>query len=80
MRLDKFLKVTRVIKRRTVANEVSDAGRVLVNSIEKKPSYMVKKGDIIEVGIFNRKISIKVKEVPTGNLKKEDIENYIEIV
>ncbi|VWL84818.1 S4 domain-containing protein [Oceanivirga miroungae] len=80
MRLDKFLKVCRIIKRRTVANEVSDAGRVLVNNIEKKPSYSVKKGDIIETKIYDKSIKVKVIEVPDKNLKKEDIENYIEII
>lgn len=56
MRLDKFLKVARVIKRRTVANDVADAGRVMVNGKQVKPSYTVKLGDIIEIK-FGDKIS-----------------------
>ncbi|UYI82510.1 MAG: RNA-binding S4 domain-containing protein [Oscillospiraceae bacterium] len=60
MRLDKYLKVSRVIKRRTLANEVADAGRVLVNGKPAKASYTVKIGDIIEVTFGNRPIKIRV--------------------
>ena len=60
MRLDKYLKVSRVIKRRTLANEVADAGRVLVNGKPAKASYTVKLGDIIEVTFGNRPIKVKV--------------------
>ena len=60
MRLDKYLKVSRVIKRRTLANEVADAGRVLVNGKPAKDSYTVKIGDIIEVTFGNRPIKVKV--------------------
>ena len=60
MRLDKYLKVSRVIKRRTLANEVADAGRVLVNGKPAKASYTVKVGDIIEVTFGNRPIKIRV--------------------
>lgn len=60
MRLDKYLKVSRVIKRRTLANEVADAGRVLVNGKPAKASYTVKVGDIIEVTIGNRPVKIRV--------------------
>ena len=60
MRLDKYLKVSRVIKRRTLANEVADAGRVLVNGKPAKASYTVKIGDIIEVTFGNRPIKVKV--------------------
>ena len=56
MRLDKYLKVSRVIKRRTLANEVADAGRVLVNGKPAKASYTVKIGDIIEVTFGNRPV------------------------
>ena len=54
MRLDKYLKVSRLIKRRTVANEAADAGRVLLNGKEAKPSANVKPGDIIEI-VFGTK-------------------------
>ena len=60
MRLDKYLKVSRVIKRRTLANEVADAGRVLVNGKPAKASYTVKIGDIIEVTLGNRPVKIRV--------------------
>ena len=60
MRLDQYLKVSRVIKRRTLANEVADAGRVLVNGKPAKASYTVKVGDIIEVTFGNRPVKIRV--------------------
>ena len=60
MRLDKYLKVSRVIKRRTLANEVADAGRVLVNGKPAKASYTVKVGDISEVTFGNRPVKIRV--------------------
>lgn len=60
MRLDKYLKVSRVIKRRTLANEVADAGRVLVDGKPAKASYTVKVGDIIEVTFGNRPVKIRV--------------------
>lgn len=60
MRLDKYLKVSRVIKRRTLANEVADAGRVLVNGKPAKASYTVKIGDIIEVTFGKRPVKIRV--------------------
>ena len=66
MRLDKFLKISRVIKRRTVANEAADNGRVMVNGKIVKPSYDVKVGDIVEIK-FGDKISkfeiVKIPEV-----------------
>lgn len=68
MRIDKFLKVSRLIKRRTVANEVADAGRVLVNGKPVKASYNVKIGDEIEVAFGNRPVKARVLSlaVPTG--------------
>ena len=63
MRLDKFLKVSRLIKRRTVANEICDAGRIKVNGRDAKASYQVKTGDIIEVIIGERTVRAKVLSV-----------------
>ena len=60
MRLDKYLKVSRLIKRRTVANEVADAGRILINGKTAKASQAVMAGDIIEVTFGNRPIKVKV--------------------
>jgi ribosomal 50S subunit-recycling heat shock protein len=71
MRLDKFLKVTRIIKRRTVANEVADNGRVLVNGKQSKPSYDVKKGDIIEIKFGDKISKIEVIEIPENAMKNK---------
>ena len=60
MRIDKFLKVSRLIKRRTVANEVADAGRIVVNGREVKASYQVKVGDEIEIMFANKPVRVKV--------------------
>ena len=60
MRLDKYLKVSRLIKRRTVANEVADAGRILINGKIAKASQAVNEGDIIEVTFGNRPVKIRV--------------------
>ena len=64
MRIDKFLKVARIIKRRTIANEMADMGRVIVNGKQVKPSYEVKIGDIVELK-FGEKISkFEIVEIP----------------
>lgn len=60
MRIDKYLKVSRLIKRRTVANEVADAGRISVNGKPVKASYAVKVDDVIEIAFGNRQIKAKV--------------------
>ena len=60
MRLDKYLKVSRIIKRRTVSNDACDAGRVLVNQKPAKAGYQVKKGDIIQIQFGEKQISFKV--------------------
>ena len=63
MRLDKYLKVSRLIKRRTVANEVADAGRILINGKVAKASQAVNAGDVIEVTFGNRPIKVRVLAV-----------------
>ena len=63
MRLDKFLKVSRLIKRRTVANEACDAGRVLVNGKTAKASLNVKQGDIIDIQFGTKTVSVEVLDV-----------------
>ena len=63
MRLDKFLKVSRLIKRRTVANEACDAGRVLVNDKTAKASLNVKEGDVIEIQFGTRAVKVEVLDV-----------------
>lgn len=64
MRLDKFLKVSRVIKRRTVANEVVDKGRVAVNGKLVKPSYDVKVGDIVEIKFGDKTSKFEITKIP----------------
>ena len=73
MRLDKFLKVSRLIKRRTVANEACDAGRVLVNDKTAKASVQVKAGDTIEIQFGSRNVKVEVLDVKE-TVKKEDVE------
>lgn len=80
MRLDKFLKVSRLIKRRTVAKEVAEHDRILVNSQVKKPAYNVKVGDIIEISYYNHSYKAKVLSVPEGNVKKDDADSLYEII
>ena len=63
MRLDKYLKVTRLIKRRTVANEACDAGRVMINDKVAKASTDVKAGDIITIGFGNKDVKVEVLDV-----------------
>ena len=72
MRLDKFLKVSRLIKRRTVANTVSEMGRVLVNGAPAKPAKQLKVGDIIEIEYSNRVEKVEVLVIPTGNVSIQD--------
>ncbi len=69
MRLDKFLKVSRVIKRRTVANEVADKGRVMVNGKQVKPSYEVKVGDVCEITFGDKVSKFEILKIPTVQTK-----------
>jgi ribosomal 50S subunit-recycling heat shock protein len=78
MRLDKFLKVSRVIKRRTVANDAADSGRVLVNGEVKKPSYDVKIGDIIEIKFGDKTSRFQIVKVPEKQVK--DVSELIKIL
>ena len=71
MRLDKFLKVSRVIKRRTVANEACDAGRVKINDKVAKASAEVKVGDIIEIQFGSRPVQIRVLDIQDTTKKEE---------
>ena len=74
MRLDKYLKVSRLIKRRTVANEACDAGRVLVNEKPAKASVLVKTGDTIEIQFGSKNVKVEVLDVKE-TVKKEDVES-----
>ena len=71
MRLDKFLKASRLIKRRTVANEACDNGRISVNGRVVKASYDVKVGDRIEISMGARTVAVEVLEV-SDNVRKDD--------
>ena len=64
MRLDKFLKVSRVIKRRTVANEAADSGRISVNGKVVKPSYEIKIGDIVEIKFGDKVSRFEILQIP----------------
>ena len=74
MRLDKYLKISRLIKRRTVANEACDAGRVLLNDKPARASAQVKEGDIIEIQFGGKTVRVEVTEVK-DTVRKEDAEN-----
>lgn len=80
MRLDKFLKVSRLIKRRTVANEVSDLGRVSVNGASAKPSKHLKEGDIIKIENPNKTVTAKVLRIPQGNVSIQESITLYELV
>ena len=71
MRLDKYLKVSRLIKRRTVANEACDAGRVLINGKVAKASANVAVGDVIEIGFGTRSVKVEVLDVQDTSKKEE---------
>ena len=78
MRLDKFLKVSRLIKRRTVANSVSEMGKVYVNENIAKPAKQLKVGDVIKIEYTNKTISVKVLTVPTGNVSVQEASSLYE--
>jgi len=76
MRLDKYLKVTRLIKRRTIANEACDAGRVFVNGKPARASYEVKEDDIIEIQLGQRPLKVQVLAVVESTRKEDAAQNY----
>lgn len=80
MRLDKFLKVSRLIKRRTIANEVSDMGRVLINGITAKPGKQIKENDVITIEYATRTINAKVIKIPTGNVSIQESSTLYELL
>ena len=79
MRLDKYLKVSRLIKRRTVANEACDAGRVTVNGKTARASYDVKVGDVIEIAFGNKAVKAEVLKV-ADTVKKEEAGDMFKLV
>ena len=79
MRLDKYLKVSRLIKRRTIANEACDAGRVTVNGKVARASYDVKPEDVIEIAFGNKTLKAKVLKV-AKTVKKDEAGDLFEII
>lgn len=80
MRLDKFLKVSRLIKRRTVANEVSEMGRVFVNDNAAKPAKQLKEGDIIKIEYANREVVVRVLRIPLNNVSVQESSTLYEVL
>lgn len=76
MRLDKYLKVSRIIKRRTIANEACDAGKVIVNGNVARASYNVKVGDVIEIFLGARELKVKVTQLNEHATKDNASEMY----
>lgn len=76
MRLDKYLKVSRLIKRRTVANEACDAGKILVNDKIARASYDVKVGDVIQIQMGQKELKIQVEQVSDVMRKEEAADLY----
>ena len=79
MRLDKYLKVSRIIKRRTVAKEVCEGDRVSINGKIAKPSTVVKEGDIIEIQFANRSLKARIINI-TEHVRKENAKDMYEII
>ena len=79
MRLDKYLKVSRLIKRRTVANEACDAGRVMINDKPAKASYDVKLGDLLEIRFGQKTVKVEVLDLSESTKKADAVAMYREI-
>lgn len=79
MRLDKYLKVSRIIKRRTVAKEACESGRVSINSKVAKPSTDIKEGDIIDIVFGNRSLKARIINI-AEHVKKENAKDMYEII
>ncbi len=79
MRIDKFLKVSRIIKRRTVAQEAAEAGKISVNGREVKPSYRLKAGDVVEIAFTAGVLKFRVLDLKE-TVKKEEASSLYEIL
>ncbi|MDD2400880.1 MAG: RNA-binding S4 domain-containing protein [Clostridia bacterium] len=79
MRLDKFLKISRLIKRRTLAKEVTEAGRVKINEKKAKPSSEVKQGDQLEIGFGAKQIKVEILEIKE-NVRAEEAKNLYKVI
>ena len=78
MRLDKFLKMSRIIKRRSVANEAADNGRISVNGKQAKPSYVIKVGDRVEIKFGDKVSKFEVLKIPKAESK--DVTDIIKLI
>lgn len=79
MRIDKFLKVSRLLKRRSLANEAASGGRVSVNGRTVKPAHQIKVGDIVEIGFNSGTVKFKILMIKE-TVRKEEAENLYEII
>ena len=79
MRLDKYLKVSRIVKRRTVAKQIADAGRISVNGIKAKPATALKVGAILEIGYGQGKTKLRVLEL-RSSARKDEAETLYELL
>ena len=79
MRIDKFLKVSRILKRRTIANQACDGGRVKVNDKSVKPSYQIKVGDVVELGLLSGAVRFEILQIKE-TVKKDDAESLYKIL
>ena len=81
MRLDQFLKLARIVKRRSVAKELCDSGAVKLNGIPVKPSKEVKEGDVVEVDTLTRYLKVEVVKVPSNrNVSKKEARELYQVV
>ncbi len=79
MRIDKFLKISRILKRRTLANQACDGGRVKVNGKSVKPAFKIKVGDVVELGFNSGTVAFKILDIKE-TVKKEDAEKLYEVI
>lgn len=79
MRIDKFLKVSRLLKRRSLANEAASGGRVSVNGRTVKPAHQIKEGDIVEIGFNSGTVKFKILAIKE-TVRKEEAENLYQII
>ena len=79
MRIDKFLKVSRILKRRTLAQEACDKGKITVNGREVKPGHQIKVGDIVEINYVSGGVKFKINEIKE-TVKKDEASNLYEIL
>ena len=79
MRVDKFLKVSRILKRRTLAQDTANGGRIKINGKTVKPAHQIKVGDILEIGFNSGTVKVLIKDVKE-TVKKEQVESLYEVI